>query len=59
MSEEVKMINVKIEGKIYSVPANLTVLEAAKLCGFNIPHLCYYSGGKCSTASCRVGMVEI
>ena len=59
MSEEVKMINVKIEGKVYSVPANLTVLEAAKLCGFNIPHLCYYSGGKCSTASCRVCMVEI
>ena len=59
MSEEIKKVNVKIEGQVYSVPANLTVLEAAELCGYNIPHLCYIKGGKCSTASCRVCLVEI
>ena len=59
MSEEIKKVNIKIEGQVYSVPANLTVLEAARLCGFNIPHLCYINGGKCSTASCRVCLVEI
>jgi len=56
---EVKMINVKIEGQVYSVPNNLTILEAASLCGYNIPHLCYLKGGKCSTASCRVCLVEV
>ncbi len=59
MSENKKMVNVKIEGQVYSVPADLTVLEAAQLCGYNIPHLCYIKGGKCSTASCRVCLVEI
>ena len=59
MSEEIKKVNVKIEGQVYSVPANLTVLEASELCGYNIPHLCYIKGGKCSTASCRVCLVEI
>ena len=59
MSEEIKMVNVKIEGHVYSVPANLTVLEAARECGYNIPHLCYINGGKCSKASCRVCLVEI
>ena len=59
MSEEKKMVNVKIEGQVYSVPADLTILEAARICGYNIPHLCYINGGKCSTASCRVCLVEI
>ncbi len=57
--ENVEMINIKIEGKIYSVPKNLTVLEAARLCGFNIPTLCYWNHGKNSLASCRVCLVEI
>jgi len=52
-------INIKIEGRIYSVPKNLTVLEAARLCGFNIPTLCYWNHGKNSLASCRVCLVEI
>ena len=52
-------VNIKIEGKIYSVPGNLTVLEAARLCGYNIPTLCYWNHGKNSLASCRVCLVEI
>ena len=52
-------VNIKIEGKIYSVPKNLTVLEAARLCGYNIPTLCYWNHGKNSLASCRVCLVEI
>ena len=52
-------VNIKIEGKIYSVPKNLTVLEAARLCGYQIPSLCYWNGGHNSLASCRVCLVEI
>ena len=52
-------VNIKIEGKTYSVPKNLTVLEAARLCGYNIPTLCYWNHGKNSLASCRVCLVEI
>ena len=57
--ENVEMINIKIEGKLYSVPKSLTVLEAARLCGYNIPTLCYWNHGKNSLASCRVCLVEI
>ncbi len=52
-------ININIEGKIYSVDKSLTVLEAARKCGYRIPTLCYWNGGKCSLASCRVCLVEI
>jgi hypothetical protein len=34
-------------------------LEAARLCGYRIPTLCYWNHGKCSLASCRVCLVEI
>ena len=54
-----EMINVNFEGKVYSVGKNLTVLEAARACGFNIPTLCYWNHGKNSLASCRVCLVEI
>ncbi len=35
------MVNVKINGVDYSVPANSTVLEAARYAGVEIPTLCY------------------
>jgi NADP-reducing hydrogenase subunit HndD len=54
-----EQINIKIEGHVYSVDKNLTVLEAARKCGYRIPTLCYYNHGKCSLASCRVCLVEI
>ncbi len=52
-------VNINIEGRIYSVPSNLTVLEAAREVGYNIPTLCYWNHGKNSLASCRVCLVEI
>jgi NADP-reducing hydrogenase subunit HndD len=52
-------VNIKIEGRIYSVDKNLTILEAARKCGYRIPTLCYWNHGKCSLASCRVCLVEI
>ena len=35
------MVNVKINNKEYSVPANSTILEAARYAGIDIPTLCY------------------
>ena len=35
------MVKVKINGREYEVPANSTVLEAAKYAGIEIPTLCY------------------
>ena len=52
-------VNINIEGRIYSVPSNLTVLEAARKVGYNIPTLCYWKNGENSLASCRVCLVEV
>ncbi len=52
-------INIKIEGISYQVEEGLTILEAAKLCGYNIPSLCAYNHGECSQGSCRVCLVEV
>lgn len=57
--EKVSNVNINIEGRIYSVPSNLTVLEAARKVGYNIPTLCYWNKGHNSLASCRVCLVEI
>ena len=51
-------VNIKIEGIPFQVEAGLTILEAAKQCGFEIPSLCAYNHGECSRASCRVCLVE-
>ncbi len=53
------MVNIKIEGKSYQVEEGLTILEAARKCGYNIPSLCAFKNGKCSLASCRVCLVEV
>lgn len=52
-------INIKIEGIPYQVEEGLTVLEAAKICGYEIPSLCAYNHGECSRGSCRVCLVEV
>ena len=52
-------INIKIEGIPFQVDAGLTILEAAKQCGFEIPSLCAFNHGECSQASCRVCLVEV
>ena len=52
------MLNIKIEGVPYQVEEGLTILEAAKKCGYEIPSLCSFNHGECSQGSCRVCLVE-
>lgn len=51
-------INIKIEGYPYEVESGLTILEACKICGYDIPSLCTFNHGECSLGSCRVCLVE-
>ncbi|MBQ1482150.1 MAG: iron hydrogenase small subunit [Erysipelotrichaceae bacterium] len=53
-----ELVNIKIEGQEYQVEKGLTIMEAAKKCGYEIPSLCSYNHGECSLASCRVCLVE-
>lgn len=53
------LVNIKINGQPFQVESGLTVLEAARKCGFEIPSLCAFNHGKCSLASCRVCLVEV
>ena len=53
------MVNIKIEGVSYQVEEGLTILEAAKKCGYEIPSLCAFNHGECNTGSCRVCLVEV
>ena len=53
------MVNIKIEGIPYQVESGLTILEAAKKCGYEIPSLCAFNHGECSNGSCRVCLVEV
>ena len=53
-----ELININIEGQPYQVEKGLTILEAARKCGYDIPSLCAYNHGECSLASCRVCLVE-
>ncbi|MBQ7223749.1 MAG: iron hydrogenase small subunit [Erysipelotrichaceae bacterium] len=52
------LVNIKIEGVPYQVDGSLTVLEAAKACGYEIPSLCAFNHGECNQGSCRVCLVE-
>ena len=52
------MINIKIEGISYQVEEGLTILDAAKKCGYQIPTLCDFNHGECNRGSCRVCLVE-
>ena len=51
-------VNIKIEGHPYEVEEGLTILEAAKRCGYEIPTLCDFNHGECNRGSCRVCLVE-
>ena len=53
------MVNIKIEGVSYQVEEGLTILEAAKTCGYEIPSLCAFNHGECNSGSCRVCLVEV
>lgn len=52
-------VNIKIEGISYQVEEGMTILEAAKACGYEIPSLCAFNHGECSNGSCRVCLVEV
>ena len=51
-------VNIKIEGVPYQVDEGVTILHAARECGYEIPTLCSYNHGECSRGSCRVCLVE-
>jgi len=51
-------VNIKIEGVPYVVEEGLTILEAARVCGYEIPSLCAFNHGECNSGSCRVCLVE-
>ena len=57
--KKMEKVNIKIEGHSYQVDAGLTILEAAKECGYTIPTLCAFNHGECSRGSCRVCLVEV
>ena len=52
------MVNVKINNVGYEVPANSTVLEAARYAGIDIPTLCYLKDIN-QIGACRMCMVEV
>ncbi len=52
------MVNIKINGMELSVPAEYTVLEAARENGIEIPTLCYLKDVS-KTGSCRMCIVEV
>lgn len=54
-----KKVTIYIENRPYLVDEGLSILEAAKTCGFNIPNLCHWRDHKCSLASCRVCLVHV
>ena len=53
------LVNIKIEGQSFQVDDSLTLLQAARKCGFQIPSLCSWMDGRCSLASCRVCLVKV
>jgi NADH-quinone oxidoreductase subunit G len=55
---EMKMINIKINGNDYQAPDGMTILDACKRCGFEIPTLCYLED-VARNSSCGVCVVEV
>ena len=51
-------VNIKINGMSLSVPAGISILEAARYAGIEIPTLCYLKGIN-EIAACRICMVEV
>ena len=52
------MVNIKINGVSYAVPADATILEAARYAGIDIPTLCYLKDIN-EIGACRMCMVEV
>ncbi len=51
-------VNIKINGREYSVPKDSTVLEAARYAGIDIPTLCYLKDVN-EIGACRLCLVEV
>ncbi len=56
--EEIKMLNIKIDGNDYQVPYGTTVLEACRMAGIDIPTLCYLKDVN-EIGACRLCLVEV
>ncbi|WP_300390589.1 NADH-dependent [FeFe] hydrogenase, group A6 [Fusobacterium sp.] len=58
-----KMIRLRIDGKLVVAPEGTTILNAALKAGIYIPHLCYMEmkevGYKNDCASCRICVVQV
>ena len=52
------MVNVKINGADYSVPSDVTVLEACRYANIDIPTLCYLKDVN-QIGACRLCLVEV
>lgn len=57
-SKNVKMINLTINHVTVSVPEGSTILDAARIAGIHIPHLCYLKEIN-EIGACRVCAVEV
>ena len=53
-----EMVNIKINGMPFSVPNGITVLEAARYAGIDIPTLCYMKELN-EIGACRICVVEV
>ncbi len=51
-------VNIKINGVPYSVPDGITIIEAARMVGINIPTLCYLKEIN-EIGACRICVVEV
>ncbi len=51
-------VNITINGTVFEVSADTTILDAARNAGINIPTLCYHKD-LCVAGNCRVCVVEI
>lgn len=51
-------VRLRIDGKDVSVPKGTTILEAARLAGIEIPHLCHHPGLS-PAGICRLCLVEV
>ena len=52
------MVNIKINGVAYTVPAGISILEAARYAGIEIPTLCFLKEIN-EIGACRICMVEV
>ena len=55
---DMENVNIKINGQSMSVPADYTILQAARDAGISIPTLCYLKDVS-QTGSCRMCVVEV